>query len=68
MRSPRLEVPTGTKLPHVYGSDTLCLCYPCEWDSTKLIARTLVPWASEWLLYYEFWRATGMWLGGGHEP
>jgi hypothetical protein len=33
-----------------------------------LIATSIVPWASEWLLHYEIWRATGTWTGGGHEP
>lgn len=33
-----------------------------------LIADTIVPWASEWLLHYEYWLSTGTWHGGGHEP
>ncbi len=66
--SPQLEIIHGTKLPHVYDADRLCLCYPWQWDSSKLIAHTLVPWASEWLLHYELWKATGKWHGGGHEP
>ena len=55
-------------LPHVYAEDRLCLCYPWQWADNKLIARTIIPWASEWLLHYEVWRATGEWHGGGHEP
>lgn len=65
--SPHLNVPTG-QLPHVFDDGRLCLCYPWQWDSSKLIARTLVPWASEWLLHYELWTVTGEWHGGGHEP
>ncbi len=65
--SPELERPDGDRLPHVYTGDRLCLCYPHEWKSSQVIARTIVPWASEWLLHYEFWVATGEWHGGGHE-
>lgn len=38
----------------------------CE---VSAIADTLVPWASEWLLFYELWLATdGQWLGEGEHP
>lgn len=63
-----LEVTPGKKLPHVFPGEELCLCYPGQWDGTDLLAHTTVPWTSEWLLYYELWKATGEWLGGGHEP
>ena len=33
-----------------------------------LIAETIVPWASEWLFYYEIWKGTGEWYGGGDWP
>ena len=36
-----------------------------EWDKTKFIAETIIPWTSEWLLHYEIWVATGTWHGGG---
>jgi hypothetical protein len=65
--SPELERPEGVRLPHVYPGDRLCLCYPHEWKRSHVIAQTIVPWASEWLLHYEFWAATGEWHGGGHE-
>ena len=32
------------------------------------IALTIVPWLSLWLFYYEVWRATGTWYGGGTHP
>jgi len=47
---------------------SLCLCYPMEWDAGQLIARTIIPWASEWLLHFEIFVASGRWHGGGHEP
>ena len=59
-----------TKLPHVYSHDLqqLCLYSPSkkEWTNQKLIANTIIPWASEWLFFYELWLSDGMWLGGGH--
>jgi len=56
-----------TKLKHVYNTKRqhLCLYYGKEWDETKLIAETIIPWTSEWLLHYEIWVATGTWHGGG---
>lgn len=65
---PPLEPPPGDRLRHVYPGDRLCLHYPEQWNGHMLIARTIVPWASEWLLHHELFRATGEWLGGGHEP
>lgn len=66
-----LSVPAGKKLPHVYShkDQKLCLYYPKgktgHWNASKSIAATIVPWASEWLFYYELWLSTGEWLGGG---
>jgi hypothetical protein len=59
-----------TKLPHVYSHEEqrLCLYSPSknEWTREKLISSTIIPWAAEWLQYYELWLANGKWLGGGH--
>jgi hypothetical protein len=33
-----------------------------------LIADSTVPWSVEWLIYYEIWKATGDWHGGGELP
>lgn len=68
-----LELPDGeTKLAHVYDHDKqrLCLYYPKakEWNNTKTIASTIMPWAIEWLYYYEIWLITGDWTGGGIHP
>lgn len=60
------------RLPHVYDhvKQQLCLYYgPArEWSPDKMIADTIVPWASEWLLHYEYWLVTGIWHGGGIHP
>ena len=58
------------KLPHTYDTKKQHLClfrpYSGEWNSTMLIANTIIHWAIEWLFYYENWVYTGKWLGGGH--
>jgi hypothetical protein len=72
-RRPRVSVISppldedARELPHVFRDGTLCLCYPWQWDHTKSIVRTIVPWTSEWLLHYELWKITRQWHGGGHE-
>jgi len=58
-------------LPHLnYDSNrpedsALCLFDPVagEWNSAMLIADRIVPWASEWLHYYEIWHLDGIWRG-----
>lgn len=58
--------------PHHYGIDKakkrvdLCLYRGgCQFNTRKLLAETVVPWAIEWLLHYEGWLTTGAWHGGG---
>lgn len=65
---PELRAENVRLLPHVYRREHPCLCYPWQWTDDKLITRTIVPWAAEWLLHYEIWKVTGIWYGGGHEP
>ena len=64
---PELEVMEGCQLPHVYSDGSLCLYLPRarEWTGSMWLTDTLIPWASEWLLHYELWLATGEWHGGG---
>jgi len=66
--SPELEKRSDqNRIPHTYSGNRLCLFLPGtgEWSRDKLIADTIIPWASLWLYYYEVWHATGDWLGGG---
>jgi hypothetical protein len=58
------------RIPHMYEQERLCLYLPGtgQWTLDKPIAVTIVPWTSLWLYFYEVWRATGNWLGGGIEP
>ena len=73
-RRPQVEVteppltlhPGADALPHVYPGNQLCLSYPGEWTHDMLLAHTVVPWISEWLIHYELWHITGRWAGGGH--
>ena len=63
-----------SSLPHNYGWDKnkerlkLCLYRYSQFNSSMLISKTLVPWAIEWLYYYEIWLSTGEWCGGGEHP
>ncbi|ANY23881.1 hypothetical protein [Gordonia terrae] len=62
--TPTLETRPHEPLPHVYPGNELCLYYGNEFDGSKhFIATTIVPWASEWLYFYEHWISTGQWLG-----
>lgn len=62
--SPTLETRPGEPLPHVYPGNELCLYYQDEFVGTEsFIADTIVPWASEWLYFYEHWMTTASWLG-----
>ena len=47
----------------------LCLYYPKyhEWSADMFLSETVIPWAIDWLYFYELWRITGTWLGGGIE-
>lgn len=65
---PVLNPGAGKQLPHVYEGVTqswLCLHLEDQWDPTRPIATTVVPWAAEWLFHYELWLATGEWTGSG---
>lgn len=65
VRHPELVVDTAGHLPHTYPDGSLCLYKPGEWTPGDRIATTILPWTCEWLLHYEFWRATGEWSGSG---
>jgi hypothetical protein len=71
----------GRTIPHIYHNQTgirgtqLCLYLPVvkqknkvsEWQPTMFLANTILPWASMWLLYFEFWLSSDEWDGGGVE-
>jgi hypothetical protein len=66
--SPRLIPNKSGEIPHLYADGSLCLHLPSEWNPRELIAITVVPWVSDWLVHYEVWRATETWVGGGVHP
>lgn len=65
---------TGEAPPHIYrdelGGFKLCLYdhRNHEWFPSQSIADTIIPWAAEWLFYFEAWLHSGMWSGGGVHP
>ena len=68
VEEPRINLyENGKKVPHIYSNGSLCLYYPeyQEWNYRDSWAETLIPWTSLWLFYYEIWKDTGNWLGGG---
>jgi hypothetical protein len=68
--SPTLDRRGHRRLPHTFSDESLCLYYSpsSEWRKHEVLADTIVPWSSEWLLHYELWLVTGRWLGGGIHP
>jgi hypothetical protein len=66
------EVAPGRRIPHLYCQRTerLCLYTPKlrEWLPHMRLSRTMLPWAALWLLYFEDWVATDIWMGGGTHP
>jgi hypothetical protein len=66
----RLKLAVGKSvLPHVYDTSKQHLCLyhrkSKQWHSGMLIAKTIIPWTHEWLLFYEYWLIDGIWHGGG---
>lgn len=63
-------------IPHKYGIKNrrgkkyveICLYYKHEWNRSMNISDTIVPWAIEWLYFYDMWLITKKWLGGGKHP
>jgi hypothetical protein len=72
VKDPDIAALTGGRdTPHVYKDPLrLCLYLPRsgEWDATKRIDETFVPWALVWLYYFEEWLASDKWKGGGVHP
>lgn len=65
---PLLKPKSAKRLPHTYDTkrQRICICLPSDWNSSMLIADTIVHWSLRWILYYEHWAYTGVWEGGGH--
>ena len=65
VHGPKLIADSRGHLPHIYADGSLCLYQHGQWAHGDPIATTILPWTCEWLLHYEFWRATGEWCGSG---
>lgn len=66
---PKLRIPRDQRLEtHCFSGGDVCLHLHTEWTPDLYIADTIVPWAALWLVFYEYWLATGLWLGGGEHP
>lgn len=53
--------------PHIYSLEKgiICLFLPREISVYENYSK-IVPWISEWLMFYESWVITGNWYGRGH--
>lgn len=50
---------------HMYKDNTLCLYHPIK-DRVSMEVIPLykmIPWISEWIVFYEQWKKYGVWLG-----
>lgn len=67
---PNLVIPSKKMEIHMFSDESLCLYYYKfnDWDKTMLLSDTIIPWTSAWLFYYEIWKVTGKWHGGGIHP
>jgi len=62
---------SGHDLPHIYQNpDRLCLYLPGtgQWNASKRLDLTIIPWTHLWLLYFEEWLVSDDWKGGGRHP
>ncbi|WP_370053432.1 hypothetical protein [Leifsonia sp. EB41] len=63
--SPALRPDTQGRLPHVYKNGSLCLNRAKDWRADQLFINTTIPWAIEWLFFYELWLVDRIWRGDG---
>jgi hypothetical protein len=66
--SPALQPDDDGRLPHIYDNGALCLNLGSEWRPTQLFIDTSIPWAMEWLFFYELWLSDRVWRGDGIDP
>lgn len=63
-----LQIDWAKPPPHLYRDQSICLHDRPDWDSTMLLADTIVPWTSEWLAHFELWSIGGVWYGDEAQP
>jgi hypothetical protein len=73
--NPDLKCKNNIDIPHLYqqpwgnAKPQLCLYWPLgdDWHNLKPIGETIMPWAIEWIEFYELWEVTNKW-GGPEAP
>lgn len=71
---PPLQDRPDERIPHMYRrsgrTDRVCGWDPAadDWDFTKPVADTIIPFIVQWLCSYEIWRVTGDWPAPGRHP
>jgi len=70
IESPRLERRSDEEpIPHMYEQERVCAFMPqIDWNREMFIADYVPGRVVQWLYFYEIWRATGEWFGGGIHP
>ncbi|MCI2960525.1 hypothetical protein [Pediococcus pentosaceus] len=65
------------KIPHIFKKDSniledkalICLYYNYgkrkEFIFGDSLKKTIIPWTKEWLYFYDLYKITGQWYGGG---
>jgi hypothetical protein len=57
------DIPFNPKI-HMYYDKSLCLYYPNDHSPfINLHLTQMIPWISEWITKYEFWKKYRVWLG-----
>lgn len=54
-----------TRDNHMYGDNSLCLYHPVV-DKPLLETiplHRMIPWITEWIVWYKHWKKYGVWLG-----
>lgn len=59
---PKIDFGAG---PHMYKNGTLCLhdWHEQPWQNNWHLHETIIPWTSEWLVFYEIWLLSDKWHG-----
>ena len=54
-----------TKHIHMYKDRSICLSYPpdMKWSEKTKVFPYTIPWITEWIIFYELYKVTGMWFG-----
>ena len=69
IKTPELQPRDGEPIPHMYNQERVCCFLPqTDWWRDIVIADYVPGRVAQWLYFYEIWRASGTWYGGGVHP